>query len=221
MYNGGKNSDGVYQTIINYFPPHTTYYELFGGSGAIIKHKKPAEFNYLYEIDLKVREQFHNHSSYGVGKDAFGLFYRDDLFDASTLCYADPPYIKYSRRSQKDLYRFEWTDEMHWKFLRWAVKTKAMVVISAYQNPLYDKMLKGWRREQYKAGLHNGGTAIESLYMNFPPPNKLHEYTYLGTDCWDRQRIKRRITRKITQLQTMPIYERNAILEALLQYSQK
>lgn len=222
-YPGGKNADGVYQSIINYLPPHEVYIEPFLGSGAIIRYKKPAKnHNIGIEVDQKVISKFHRKASYQViHGNAFDIL--EDTYQAvfnwsnnrRTLIYCDPPYIKSSRRSQKDIYTNEWSDKQHLLFLRWCIALDCNIVISAYQNPLYDEGLYGWRREYFEAGLRTGERVTESLYMNFPIPDELHEYTYLGKDCWDRQRIKRKIKGKITQLQKLPLYERKAIIEAL------
>jgi DNA adenine methylase len=56
-YPGGKGADGVYQAIINLMPKHRVYIEPFLGGGAILRHKKPAETNYAFEIDP---EAFHD-----------------------------------------------------------------------------------------------------------------------------------------------------------------
>lgn len=56
---------------------------------------------------------------------------------------------------------------------------------------------------------------MECIYMNYDKPARLHEYTYLGLDCWDRQRIKRKIERFVNKLRGLPDHEREAILEAV------
>jgi DNA adenine methylase len=231
MYNGGKNADGVYQTIINQFPPHTTYIELFGGSGAIIKNKRPAKENYLLEIDRDVVKGFHtgcfklhNYDTINVNALNFVLNYQhcklyDDPF--KTLIYADPPYLMSSRRSQKPLYKYEWTKEMHEQFLGWAVKSMSMLVISAYRNELYDTILSRWRRVDYNAGIRTGEKVVESLYINYPVPDKLHEYTYLGKNFRERERIQRMIRNRTAGLLRLPVYYQEAILESLLQARKK
>lgn len=51
-YPGGKNS--VYQKIINLIPPHRVYIEPFMGSAAIARNKRPAQENYLIDLDPEV-----------------------------------------------------------------------------------------------------------------------------------------------------------------------
>jgi site-specific DNA-adenine methylase len=57
-YPGGKNGAGVYQTLINHMPPHTTYIEPFLGSGAIMRLKRPARVNIGIDLDPEVIAQW-------------------------------------------------------------------------------------------------------------------------------------------------------------------
>jgi hypothetical protein len=52
--------------------------------------------------------------------------------------------------------------------------------------------------------------------MNYPEPKELHDYSLLGKDRTDRQRIKRKIERHVKRLQALSVLERKAILNALL-----
>ena len=52
-YPGGKNGPGVYQNIINQQPPHERYFELFLGSGAVLRNKRPASMSYGADLDMK------------------------------------------------------------------------------------------------------------------------------------------------------------------------
>lgn len=50
-YSGGKNGSGVFQRLICMMPPHKVYVEMFLGSGAILRRKKPADLSLAYELD--------------------------------------------------------------------------------------------------------------------------------------------------------------------------
>ena len=54
QYPGGKNSGGSFQRIINQIPPHDTFIELFAGSAAIARMKRPAERTILIDSDAAV-----------------------------------------------------------------------------------------------------------------------------------------------------------------------
>lgn len=90
----------------------------------------------------------------------------------------------------------------------------AMVAISGYRSPLYDQALKGWRRIDYQA-MTRGGLKPECLWLNYPAPTTLHDYSFLGKDFHDRCRIKRKLKRWADKLAALPALERAAILEAL------
>jgi len=83
---------------------------------------------------------------------------------------------------------------------------------------VYDKGLEGFRKVQLTVRYHNK-TSHETLYMNYPDPLQLHTYSTLGTDCWDRQRIKRKGDRVIKKLSQLPVTERNYIIDRILTYS--
>ena len=51
--------------------------------------------------------------------------------------------------------------------------------------------------------------------MNYPPPQELHDYSFLGADYRERERIKHKIKRWTDRLKSLPPLERAAILEAL------
>jgi len=56
-YPGGKEGEGVYQTIINLMPPHSTYIEPFLGGGAVMRMKRPAAVNIGLDMDWDVIHQ--------------------------------------------------------------------------------------------------------------------------------------------------------------------
>ena len=55
-YPGGKNGDGVYQTIINHIPRHWHYFEPFTGGGFIYLRKSLAYMSWLNDIDPDIYE---------------------------------------------------------------------------------------------------------------------------------------------------------------------
>jgi hypothetical protein len=90
-----------------------------------------------------------------------------------------------------------------------------MVMISGYYSDLYAQTLEGWRTVQYTSQTRSGRTAIEWVWLNFPPPLELHDYRYLGRDFRERERIKRKIKRWKSRLSKMPDLERHAMLAAI------
>lgn len=88
--------------------------------------------------------------------------------DENTLLYLDPPYPESIRK--KNLYKHEMTDEQHEELLNVILKSKSKVIISSYDNDLYNERLAGWytavRPTIAQMGLHR----IEKIYMNYQPP---------------------------------------------------
>ena len=83
----------------------------------------------------------------------------------NVLIYCDPPYVL-STRSWRQ-YRFEMTDDDYEALLQELCKSRAKVMLSGYENSLYDRYLNGWRKEQITARAQNTGLRIETLWMNY------------------------------------------------------
>lgn len=93
---------------------------------------------------------------------------------ASTMVYADPPYV-HSTRNGLD-YRHEMTDEDHRRLaaaLHAAVRRGSHVAISGYPCDLYELLYAGWRRVEIDTaatcarGL-KGSRRTEVLWMSYP-----------------------------------------------------
>lgn len=224
-YFGGKNGEGVAQQIINQMRPHDVYMELFVGSGAVVQRKKPAPIETIIaDVDQNVWNAW-KLSTIDI-PDCTVLhvcaieFLSNYEFDPRLryCIYLDPPYPLGSRKSDREVYRFEMTDQQHYDLLA-VVKSlppNVDVIISTYQNEIYETALNGWRLHTFTAGTRRGA-AIECLYMNYVNTDGiLHQYDFLGTDYIDRQRIKRKIDREVKKLKSLPAAERRAILSAVL-----
>ncbi len=85
------------------------------------------------------------------------------------LIYADPPYIINSRVGKQKQYRCEMTDSDHVELLRKLLAHKGNVILSGYDNDLYNETLKGWTVSKVKAQAQNGAKRQEMLWMNFEP----------------------------------------------------
>jgi len=221
-YPGGKNGNGAYQHIINLIPPHRVFIELFGGSAPISRYKRPADENYIVELNTAaIDENNYPAGSIVINNCSISLL-RSNYFPAckDTFIYADPPYLFSTRSHKAKIYKHEFTDTDHSDLLQLLSSTLAMVMISAYDNELYNYLLTGWHKHTYK-GMTRQGPRTETLYMNYPAPQELHDYSWLGKNCTDRQRIKRKLQRKIDGLKKLPVLEQKAIIHSLLQYSHK
>lgn len=88
-------------------------------------------------------------------------------------------------------------------------------MISGYWSQLYATRLADWRTISYKAVTRGGKLATEWLWMNYPEPIELHDYSFLGENKQQRQDFKRMQARWKTKLEQMPIQKRRALLAAI------
>ena len=227
-YNGGKESDGTFQKIINIMPPHNIYKELFLGNGAILRNKLPAFISSIgIDLDTSVIEAWKKLNIPGLtllNTDAISYLEHfsamaETLKKMGTrvLIYLDPPYPKETRKQQKDLYKHEMTIEQHTKLLSVARSVAANIIISSYPNKLYKTALNDWNTFTFQSTTR-GGTATEQIWFNYPWPTELHDYRYLGDNYREREAVKGRIKRNVSKFIRMPAAERNAIIQQLQQH---
>lgn len=88
-----------------------------------------------------------------------------------TLFYMDPPYMHETRSmgSNRGYYQHEMSDQDHEELLNMIQELKGSVIISGYDNPMYDKMLSGWTKRTTQARISAGrgsGIRTECIWMN-------------------------------------------------------
>lgn len=218
-YPGGKGGAGVFQTIINQFPPHRVYIEAFAGGANVFQRKAPAASSILVEVD---REQADKLRALTIARPGVEVLHAS-AFDVLSsypwvgdeLVYLDPPYL-HATRKDLALYRHELTDADHRRLLELAARIPAMVAISGYRHPLYDEWaaMNGWRSIDFKA-MTRRGPATETMWMNYAPPARLADYSYAGSDFRERERIKRKASRFVAKWDKLPELERHAIVSAM------
>jgi hypothetical protein len=129
--------------------------------------------------------------------------------------YSDPPYLLYTRKQQAPIYAHEYSEADHRALLAVLVGLPCKVMISGYQSDLYDKLLPGWRKDSTRTITRGGTPAIEFVWMNYDPPDQLHDYRYLGDDYRQRERIRKRKRRWAAGWARMERLERLAVLAAI------
>ena len=235
-YPGNKARSPLRQMIINVIRPHTVFSEPAAGSAGITRVKKPAEFNYLNDLNPDVVKELKSYVSYSSLRHL--EFTRMHAIDhMSTILslhadskgsnpkgygivfYIDYPYIMSTRQSQSLLYECEASDQDHKELLDFVLTTLSRYpgvdfILSNYDNELYNNELAGWGTRQINTNVH-GKIVTEKIWFNYNVIKQLHEYTYVGKDRTDRQRIKRKVTRILNTLEGLPPVERNAILDEL------
>lgn len=79
--------------------------------------------------------------------------------------YADPPYLHSVRK--KYLYKHEMTDADHTQMLEILLNHPGPVMISGYENDLYNSVLKGWRKLKKDSQAEGGLKREEVLWVNY------------------------------------------------------
>lgn len=143
-------------------------------------------------------------------------FLRDYAWRGDEFVYCDPPYILSTRRSGP-LYTHELSDADHRELVSLLLTIPAGVMISGYRSALYDDALSSWHRVDYQAMTRGGTLADESLWLNYEPPALLHDSRYLGRDFRERERIKRKRRRWVSNLMAMPPAERHAVYGSIVE----
>ena len=84
---------------------------------------------------------------------------------SDVFIYADPPYLHGTRKNY--LYKYEMTDANHEELLNVLVRHPGKVLLSGYDNDMYNSMLQGWRKVQKATRAEGGRARIETLWMNY------------------------------------------------------
>lgn len=83
-----------------------------------------------------------------------------------TLIYIDPPYLLDLRK--RNMYQNEMSDEQHKELIQIIKRSKSMIVLSGYDNELYNSELSDWYTDTITAQAQFGKSRIEKIWMNFP-----------------------------------------------------
>jgi DNA adenine methylase len=146
-----------------------------------------------------------------AGSYLYGLYDPRDV-----LIYADPPYPREVRSQKGRLYQYELLEEQeHGELCDLLRALPCRVMVSGYDNDLYNRKLKGWRKEQIPTTNRAGKKVIETVWLNFPVPIELHDPKHVGADFRQRWNITKRVRNWTGQLKAMDAGTRQAIVEAL------
>lgn len=94
---------------------------------------------------------------------AIEIIHRYDTEDV--FLYIDPPYLHGTRKNY--LYRYEMEDDEHTELLETLVKHPGKVLLSGYDNDLYNDILRGWKKVQKRTQAEAGLPRLETLWMNY------------------------------------------------------
>lgn len=112
--------------------------------------------NWVMEIAARLKEvQIENRPAIDVIKK----FNRPNV-----LIYADPPYLLSTRKMKKQ-YKYEMTDEEHIELLKALKNHSGPVILSGYDNPIYNAMLSDWKKDQIYTTAEKGVPRIETIWI--------------------------------------------------------
>lgn len=90
--------------------------------------------------------------------------------NSETFIYLDPPYyFQNSTDKYQYLYKHILKPEEHEEMLKILVESPAKILLSGYENSLYEKYLEknGWKKKKKIAVANKGGYREETLWMNY------------------------------------------------------
>lgn len=96
---------------------------------------------------------------------ALELISRYDTEDV--FMYIDPPYLRGTRKDY--LYKYEMEDNEHEELLSALVKHPGKILLSGYDNEMYNGYLSGWRKAYKDTAAEKGIARTEVLWMNYDP----------------------------------------------------
>jgi len=108
-------------------------------------------------------------------RDAFILIEKYNR--ENVLMYLDPPYV-FSTRKNKKYYSHEMSDEDHIRLCELINNSKAMIILSGYENEIYETHLKNFNKTSISAYDENKNRRDEILWMNYKATKELFEEDY-------------------------------------------
>ena len=211
-YPGGKAK--TFHHVVNLIPPHKVYIEPFLGLGSVMKAKKRAQVEFGVDLDKRALK-LSNLKNAGVRliHDDGISFLKSFPFEGHEVVYCDPPYHPKTRKRDR-VYKYDFDQRDHIRFLNLVTRLQARIIVSGYENEIYHRHLNGWHTYIYSCKAHDT-LRKECLWYNFPRPNQLHDYRYLGSNFRERQTIRRRLERIKFRLNKLTNQERSFLLEWL------
>ncbi|SHN77469.1 DNA adenine methylase [Desulfitobacterium chlororespirans] len=92
----------------------------------------------------------------------------------NVLIYADPPYVLGTRTGKQ--YKCEMTDNDHREMLQALLDHPGPVILSGYENDVYNTILHGWHKESVNAQAGYRKPVVETIWMNRTPAQQLEMF---------------------------------------------
>ena len=92
----------------------------------------------------------------------------------NVLMYVDPPYVMSTRSGR--IYKHEMSDKDHEELLDLLLQSKAKIILSGYDNDLYNSMLEEWHKKSISCNAEGGRASVETIWMNYKPIQQLEMF---------------------------------------------
>lgn len=96
---------------------------------------------------------------------------------SNVLIYADPPYVLGTRHGKQ--YKCEMDDASHNELIDVLLEHKGPVILSGYDNDLYNDRLNGWHRKETTCYTQSRVRKKEILWMNFYQNRQMNVFDFL------------------------------------------
>lgn len=245
-YPGSKDSSGVVQTIMNNIPDVTFFIEGFTGGGtigfALAKLKKERLRILLWEKSQQVCKQLQDKVNFGkIYKEITDrvtvwncdsiehMYKRVELHGVEEffgqMYFFDPPYSFQMRKSKRNIYEHEWSEQQHYYFLSFIKEIftpgengQIYCMITHPRCAMYENALKGWFTIDIEYQTR-GGMMQDTIWMNYDITQlKLLCTDFIGDDYTERQAFKRKKDRWAKRLNSMNLHERQAMIEHITKH---
>ncbi|MBL8815984.1 MAG: DNA adenine methylase [Planctomyces sp.] len=223
-YFGGKGLS--FRHLINQIPPHRKLVIPFAGHCAVTRNIRLPKQVYLSDLDASLFEFWEQewmhprwYKTHVEFRDMCGIELLKTLISDTpeeTFVYCDPPYLHTTRKS-RSRYRYEMSFNDHDALITALRKLKCRVMISGYPSKFYEDGFAGWRTFSYQA-MTRQGLVTEVAWCNYPEPEALQDYRWLGKDRRERFKLQRRVANLVGKLDRLPQLERMALLDAAISH---
>lgn len=100
---------------------------------------------------------------HGQAVDVIRRFRHPDV-----LIYADPPYVLSTRKGKQYIVEMA-EDAQHIELLNALKEHPGAVILSGYENDLYNERLQGWTKLHRRAQAEGGAARLETVWLNYKP----------------------------------------------------
>lgn len=97
---------------------------------------------------------------------------------SNVFMYIDPPYLLTTRSAKQ--YKHEMSDEQHEELLITILQSEAKIIISGYENDMYNNYLKNWSKKKYQSNAEYGLKREEVVWFNFETDKQMNLFDFIG-----------------------------------------